>query len=1065
MSSGFSIRPIDQRPQRESARKAKKHISHLVSIAVRWPARAVRFLIAQKRRLGWFKFLLFGFLGFVGILGLYLLFLLITLPSISKETILAPSQSTIITDRNGTELYRVFGEQDRTIIPGTEIPEVTKNAIIAIEDRRFYERGCIDVRALARAVFSLGRSGGASTITRQLARNALNLQRENIVSRKIKEFILGCQMESRYEKPELLDLYLNWIPFGQNAYGVEQASSRYFGKKAKELTLAESAILASLPQLPSYFSPYGRHVHTRVNDSVRERILSGDIRSMEDIRDDDVTIGLLGTTIRSGTGATASGASLYVGGRTDQVLRSMQDQGYITDAERLKAVEDLKTLSFKQVRENIRAPHFVLLVKDQIETLLGSSADRGVLEQGGIVITTTLDWKLQEAAEVVIAAHKDDIENRFMGNNIALVALDPVTREILAYVGNTDYTADTKEGKIDMAQVPRQPGSSFKPFVYASAFQNGYGPSTVLYDVPTKFGQYAPQNFEGAFWGLMNARRALGGSRNIPAVKAYFLGGQEDDILDLVERMGVPSPKANKPDLGYGAALAIGAAEVPLIEMVQGFATLGDSGMMKPVMGILKVIDNRGTLLLSSDEGAGILPAGPAGSLTRDGEQALDPRIAYEVTSILSDVGARPNEYWKSVLSVPGTQAAAKTGTSNKCLEWDEKKVNCKKRKPDNAWTIGYTPTLVTGVWVGNATSEPLSEKADGLTVAAPIWKEFMAKAQKIRKPSVTAFPVPEGIVQAQISLLSGELATECTPVALRRSDIFLAENAPSRDDPACVTMLVDKVTGLLASDSCPEEAREERSFLVPYNAAGRDFPQWDTDVLKWADAQAREKLRTGSGISLFLLGSGSVLPLPLAPTEKCDIALTPGRLTQPTLSITSPEPNGTVTYPSFLPKLEYTVGSRVRSIEYTMDGKLIAKTISAPFAPALRVPKSVEKSGTHTLKVTVIDEYYNSASDEVTITFSQDKSGPSIRLIAPTDGMEISVGAPLTMRAESDDTEGGVKYVEFYLDETLLVRKPITPYELTYPVNVPPGTHTVRAVATDLAGNTAEDGVTIVVK
>ncbi len=1060
MPNGFTIRPLDTE-QNFRARRPRANwekILHTSNAAVCW-------LWRRKEYLGWRRSFLYTLSALFSLATFYLLFLWLTLPSINEQTILAASQSTVITDRSGVELYRIFGDQDRTIIPGNEIPDVVKKAMIAIEDRRYFERGCIDVRALARALLSFGQAGGASTITRQLARNALNLKRNSLLNRKMKEFILGCQLERKYSKEELLNLYLNWIPFGQNAYGVEQASSRFFGKHAKELTLAESAVLASLPQLPSYFSPYGRHVHTEVSEELRKKILDGTVTNAEDIRDSDVTIGLLGVTIGSGsTVKGGSGHSLYVGGRADQVLRSMQDAGFIDDVLRKKAERELKTMVFKQVRENIRAPHFVLWAKDQVENLFANSPEKGLLEQGGLTIQTTLDWRLQEAAEQVIAAHKDDVLKRFMASNIALVALDAETRNILAYVGNTDYGANTKEGKIDMAQVPRQPGSSFKPFVYAAAFGNGYGPATVLYDVPTKFGDYAPQNFEGSFWGLVSARRALGGSRNIPAVKTYFLGGQENTILDLAEKMGVRSPKAYMPEKGYGAALAIGAAEVPLIEMVQGYATLADGGMRTPITGIVKVTDQRGSLVYSPEDAPEPEP-GPA----------IDPRIAYLVTSVLSDIGARPNEFWKSVLSVPGTQAAAKTGTSNKCLEREEKPggdpnlAACKKRRPDNVWTIGYTPTLVTGVWAGNATSEPLSEKADGLTVAAPIWKEFMMKAQKILKPSVSGFAMPGGIVQTQISLLSGELPTECTPVELRRSDVFLTENVPTKDDPACVQLEVDRVTGLLASESCPAEAREMRSFFVPYNAAGRDFPQWDTDVANWVNAQAHENaafMATGSGaVRMFMAGSGGVLPLPFAPLQKCDISLTPGRTVQPTLALISPPQNGTVNYPSFVPKIQYTVGSRVHSIEYAIDGKVIATVTSFPWSPPLRVPKSIEKTGGHAFRVTLTDQYFNQISAEALITFSADSSGPDIRLTSPADGAEIAAGSPLSMRAQSADPEGDVKYVEFFIDEQLIVRQPVPPYDITYPLNVTPGTHTVRAVATDLAGNSAEDAVTILVE
>lgn len=1075
MNNGFHIRSISQNASIPSRARMQDGRSWLFKIFNATCA-LFRFLRQKKAALGWRKSFLCIFSVICVLFIIYLIFLWLTLPSISEETILAASQSTVITDRNGVELYRVFGDQDRTMIPGSEIPDVAKKAMIAIEDRRYFDRGCIDVRALARAAFSFGRAGGASTITRQLARNALNLKRDYLINRKIKEFVLGCQLESRYGKEELLSLYLNWIPFGQNAYGIQQASSRFFGKDAKDLTLAESAVLASLPQLPSYFSPYGRHVRTEVSEELRRKILDGTVNRIDHVRDADVTIGLLGATVGSGSlpagkAGAASGRSLYVGGRADQVLRSMQDAGFISDDVRKKAENELKTMTFKQVRENIRAPHFVLWAKDQVENLFANSPDRGLLEHGGLTIQTTLDWKLQEAAEQVIAAHKEDVSNRFMASNIALVAIDPKSREILAYVGNTDYSSDVGEAKIDMAQVPRQPGSSFKPFVYASAFGNGYGPATVLYDVPTKFGDYAPQNFEGSFWGLVGARRALGGSRNIPAVKAYFMGGQEKEILDLADKMGMPSIKSRMPEKGYGAALAIGAAEVPLVEMVQGYATIADGGIVKPVVGIIKVTDSRGALVVSGDDESIWDLSRSESGYDRNGKQALDPRIAYEVTSILSDAGARPNEYWKSVLSVPGTQAAAKTGTSNKCLEREEKPggdpetAACKKRRPDNTWTIGYTPTLVVGAWAGNATSEPLSEKADGLTVAAPLWKDFMVMAQKIMKPTVTSFAMPEGMVQVQISLLSGELPTECTPVALRRSDIFLSENAPTKDDPACVQLEVDKVTGLLASDSCPAEARELKSFLVPYNAAGKDFPQWDTDFIKWAAAVQKERPGSASGLTLFVAGSGGVLPLPVAPVEKCDISMTPGRTVKPILNLIHPSQNGVVNYPSFVPKIQYTVGSRVRSIEYAIDGKVMTTATSAPWSPALRMPKSIEKTGSHSFRVTVTDHYYNTVSAESAITFSVDRSGPDIRLTSPAEGAEIAAGASLALRAESADTEGDIKYVEFFIDELLIVRLPIASYEITYPLNVIPGPHVVRAVATDFAGNISEDSVQVIVK
>ncbi len=985
-----------------------------------------------------------------GLIALYFVFLFLTLPSINEQTIGQAAQSTVITDRNGVELYRLFGEEDRTYVHGEDIPRSMKDAVVAIEDERFYDRGCLDFRALARAVLHLGKSGGASTITRQLARNALDLNHENVINRKLKELILGCQLEHTYDKEKILELYLNWIPFGQNAYGVEQASQRYFGKSVKDLSLAESAVLASLPQMPSYLSPYGRNVHTVVSERTLERIKNGTVTSSDQIADDDFTLGLLGAD--AGTGSTV----VYVGGRTDQVLHNMTSQGFITQTEHDAAIKDLKTLTFKPARESIRAPHFVLWTKDILEKNFAEGAEKGILEQGGLTIQTTLDWRLQEAAEKIVASHREDFQKRFMANNMALIAMDPKTREVLAYVGNADYADEEAGGKIDMVQVPRQPGSSFKPFVYAGAFLQGYNPATVLYDVPTKFGTYEPQNYEGSFQGLMTARQALGGSRNIPAIKAYFLAGEEPKLLALADALGMPTPSRNVPSEGYGPAMAIGAAETPLYEMAQGYATLADAGLAKSPVAILKITDRRGNLLPIPGEDA-------------SESEALDPRVAYQVTSVLSDASVRPGEYWQSILSVPGYQAAAKTGTSNKCLKRDEKQ-NCTERRPDNTWTMGYTPNLVTGVWVGNASAEPLSPSADGLTLAAPLWHDFMVKAHEILKENpdgsphaLTAnFTMPSGMVEPQISMLSGELPTECTPISMRRGDVFLSENAPTLADPGCANLEVDRVTGLLASDECPVEAREMRSFVIPVTVLEDRFPQWKQSIVSWLTSRQPTMGPDGKPTS----GSGASFILGLAPVEKCTIAATPGREIKPKLSILSPAQGGSAAYPAFRPDLKFTVGSKVREIRFNVDEKDLPSWTTEPFEGSIRVPRSIKEEGMHTLTVTVVDEYFNEVSDSVRFTFEQDTSGPRVFLTSPPDGTVVQTGSGILMRAEANDSEGSLKYVEFYLDDLLLTRKPREPYEVEYtPPLIMPGGHTVRAVATDDAGNTTEDTVRITVE
>lgn len=1022
--------------------------------AVRWVVTmlvtAFMWLRAKKEALGWKKFLLRG-AGWFGVaMVMYLAWLWITLPDVNDPKSLFAAQSTVITDRNAVELYRLYSEEDRTYIPGDQIPLNMKKAIVAIEDSRYYTRGCLDLRALARAVFLLGKAGGASTLTRQLARNALDLQKQNVMNRKLKELILGCQLESKFSKEELLELYLNWIPFGQNAYGVEQASHRYFGIAAKDLTLAQSAVLASLPQAPTYYSPYGSHIRTTVTSQATKKILDGTITSSNDITDEDFQIGLLGTV--AGSGSTV----VYVGGRSDQVLKNMLDQELITKEERDAALIELRTLTFKQARENIRAPHFVLWVKDQVEKMLASQGTQGLLEQGGLVIETTLDWNLQQEAEKAVSARAADTARLYEAQNIALVSLDPKTREVLAYVGNMDYKDEANGGKIDMVQVPRQPGSTFKPFVYAAAFMQGYGPGSVLYDVQTKFGTDQPSNFDGTFWGITSARRALAGSRNIPAIKMFFLGGGEDSLLDLTAKMGVLTPRttrdaaqAKDKNFGFGWPLAIGAAETPLIEMVNGYAVFADNGVSKPTVSIRKITTSKGVIVYQSEEDEG------------SKSQVLDPRIAYEVTSILSDPSARPDAFWSSALTVPGYEAAAKTGTSNKCLDRNQETNVCKDRKPESLWTIGYTPDLVTGVWVGNATSKALSSKADGLNVAAPIWKAYMTNALKVMNATSTSFTMPDGLVQPQISALSAQLPTDCTPVEARTNDVFLSENAPNMDDPACVRLLVDKVTGLLASDSCPADAQEEQSFLQPKSELPDRWPLWEQGVQTWADAMRKK----GSGA--LMSGSGGLkLPLMIAPTQKCDVSLTPGRLEKPTLSIVWPTSGDSVPYPSFQPRLSAVSVSGIQQATFTVDNKIMATASSLSDLPILRMPSSISKGGTHTLTVTIADKYFNKATQTVSFQFGEDKGAPTVRLLSPENSATLKTKDILHLSADASDPEGPVKYVEFYLDDTLLARKSKDPYRAEYPLkDVAPGKHTVSAVATDLSGQTSTDSVNITVE
>jgi membrane peptidoglycan carboxypeptidase len=1032
----FSSRVLRRDATHSIARKRSvQHITNLHKALLR----TVRHSTAKD----WRRYLKRSVIGFAALMLIYVGYLWITLPNISDPNSFLAAQSTSIVDKNGEELYRVFSEENRTFINNSLIPEHMKQAIIAIEDERFYDRGCLDVIALGRAVLYMGRAGGASTLTRQLARNALSLRGENVVNRKLKELALGCLIESRYTKDEVLGLYLNWVPFGQNAYGIEQASKTYFAKSAQEITIAESAVLASLPQRPTYFNPYGKNVRTRVSDEILAKIESGDISSVEQLPDEGVYIGLIGNTFGSGANV------LYIGGRSNQVLKNMEDQGYITATEREQAVTELGQLQFTQQREAIRAAHFVLWIRDQVEELLQKQNEADYLERGGLTVHTTLDWNIQQIAEDVIAKNRDGLLERFGAHNASLLSVDPNTGEILAYVGNMDYSDTDHGGKIDMIQVPRQPGSSFKPLVYLSAFSKGYSPATVLFDVQTKIGDDTPQNYDGDFMGPMSIRSALAGSRNIPAAKAYFMAGSEKEILEQVKKMGAPTPldvftknTQENPEFKYGWPLALGAAETPMYEMVQLYSTLALKGSHLPLVAITKITDKDGTVLYEHT--------------VAEPEEVIDPRLAYQVTSILSDEEARPAGFWRTQLSVPGYQAAAKTGTSNKCLEWSSTGV-CKLRKPDNGWVMGYTPNLVTGVWIGNADSSAMFDKADGLTSASPMWKEFMTRAHTELTDPITSFSQPSGMVEVEVSTLSGLLPAECTPLEKRKKELFLQENVPTETDTACTLVAVDKVTGLLASDTCPLEAQEQKPFFVVQSILADRWPTWQSAALSWATEEAKMW-----DPALPTPGSGSLLPLPPVPTLQCDPSLTPGRLQKPTVRIDAPL--STATYPAFSVNASVESVNAIREMRYEIDGKIALSETRPPFRGIIRVPKSVSQAGKHTLTVTVVDEFYNTATDTREFTFGTDTKNPEITIVSPVNQAAFAVNELITLRADATDAEGGIKYVQWYLDDTLLSTKPNSPYELEYVLAVEPGVYDVKAIAEDYAEHTSADKVRITV-
>ncbi|MFH0851826.1 MAG: transglycosylase domain-containing protein [Candidatus Peregrinibacteria bacterium] len=656
------------------------------------------------------------------------------LSSVGAGSFMRP-QSVILTDTNGTELRRVYLEQDRLELADDAFSPFLRQAVIAIEDERFFDRGCIDFKAIARAVvanFMQSESQGASTITQQLTGNLLLDRSDKSIARKTVESLLACRLEHVATREEILGLYLNHMAFGGTLYGAEEASRTYFGVSARALTLGQSAVLAAMLQRPTYFSPYGIHLHTSVSREVARAIREGTMQQAAEFPPDTVAIGLLGTHFLTATG------SVYVRGRTDLVLQAMLHNGFIDDTEFAGAQEELKTMQFERHTTVIAMPYFALEVQRQLREGIVRTDYPCDTKAGGCIVRTTLDPAFQSLAERIVLEHAEEIRTQYHAGNMALVAADRATGHILAYVGNVRYSDNEPGSMIDMARVPRQPGSSFKPFVYATAFAAGLTPTTFLLDAPLTLGGDHPRNYEGGYRSWTQISHALAASRNIPAIRALLYAGGEDPVLMTAARAGIVTPltvrereRKTYPWFSFGYPLAIGAAEVPLLEMVQGYMTLANAGIERPLTAIESVRAVDGRLLSPPPDG---------------GTQAIAPLSARWLTSILSDTSIRPTPAWNAALTVPGIQTAIKTGTSNRCAGVNSATGRC-TLLPGDVWTLGYSPEFVLGIWAGNADYSPLTPDSDGMNVVAPLWKEFIAGAHLLRPRGQTRFP-PELIAK-----------------------------------------------------------------------------------------------------------------------------------------------------------------------------------------------------------------------------------------------------------------------------------------------------------------------------
>lgn len=690
--------------------------------------------------------------------------------------------STQIFDRHGTLLYEIFADTNRTPVSLDSLPPYVAQATIAIEDQNFYHHFGLDYVGILRAVINNLRGQhlqGGSTITQQLVKVSL-LTRERTLERKVKEAFLTTLTEVRYSKNEILEMYLNYVPYGGTAWGVEAAAQTFFDKSAKDLTLAEASYLAGLPQSPTRYSPFG-------------------------------------STPELGKA------------RQETVLDRMVNEHFIS-AEEAEAAKQAE-LHFAPPQTDIEAPHFVFYVRDQLVEEYGQAA----VERGGLRVTTTLDLDLQKVVQASVSAEIDSLERHKISNGSALVTR-PSTGEILAMAGSRDYFNATSEGQINMTVRPRQPGSSMKPINLATAFQlRKLTPGSVLLDIPTCFQDtgmpdYCPRNYDGAYHGPVTMRQALANSYNIPAVKVTAMNSIPG-LIEVGSAMGITTFRAAH---NYGISLGLGAAEIPMTEMLTAYGVMANQGVKVPLISVLKVEDYQGQVLYQVDPAARqeeiekqlfLTPPGDAQSRPQpDFEQAasndrdnivrvLDPEVAWIMDDILTDNQARSAAFGsRSQLYIPGYKVAAKTGTTNDLR--------------DN-WTIGFTPDYAVATWVGNSDNSAMNPYlVSGVTGAAPIWNSIMSYLlQTYHQGDLTEWPEkPEQVVQAGFCRRSGALPNPAGPECEMTQDYFWQGTEPDAPENVWHDTWIAGQTGLPAKEGDPTDQLKLETHILLTDPFTRDY-------------------------------------------------------------------------------------------------------------------------------------------------------------------------------------------------------------------------------------------------
>lgn len=976
-----------------------------------------------------FIILLYLILFWVIWVVVFIWWLLQDLPTMAEIKNIQASESTRIFDRNWELLYVIHWDENRKVVPFEKITNETVYAVIALEDKSFFDHQWVDVKWVARAVLGqlwlINFNWWGSTITQQFVKNKF-LSSERSYLRKLKEMLLSMQIEHWYTKQDIITMYLNQIPFWSNIYWIEQASKTFFWKDSHKLSLAEWAIIASIPNAPTKYSPYWDNIHSSVDWITEEKIIEEWIKSYDELTAkywfDAIKIWLLPKEIKTWTGS-----SFLIPWRSSYWIEKMYELWFVREDLVEKTKIELANYKFEKFKEKIVAPHFVMELKKKLVEKYWEE----FLTKWWLKVYSTIDLNLQKKAEEIVKKNWLINEKKYKTSNQSLLSVDVKTWEVLALVWSRDFFNEEIDWQVNVMNEKRASGSSFKPLAYLAMMMKWYSPSTIIFDVQTDFWTkarpYKPQNFDSQFLGPITMKKALWHSRNITAIKAGIIWWLQK-TYEIAETLWI---NFTKEYWHYWASFPLWSAAVKWNELLWAYLVFANNGKKVELNSILKVVDKNWVIL---EEVKNI----------KEKKQILDEEMAYLVTNMLTDPASR-GQWRNEKLQLKWRENAVKTWTSTKEIKkpWYKKWIIA----PVDWWVVWYTPQIATIVWSWNNSWKEMSLQASWWSTSGQTWFDFMTEAHK--DLPVLKFEKPKWIKRIEISSLSWLLPSEKTPPLTITSWLFWKLNTPKIYDNSIAFTEVDLVSKKLPTPETPKSSIWKIAVLNIHSLRSDDY-RWEDPVQKW--------LKYNHKRYLWKLKIKQILSK--IPTDFDDVHTAENTIEKPSISIISPKENSKVSKKWFSVMPEIKSKFNIVKVEYFLDWELINTSEKYPFSWFIKIWNDISIWSKHTVSAKVYDILYNTKKIKINVEIWEDTQKPYTEIVTPWDWQKIVNWSNYEVKTLTYDQWSDIDKLIFYLNwKNIWVRKK-APFSLFITIPEKIWENTLKVIAFDKAWNKNSDSI-----